>query len=226
MSIYTKQYTLKNTDVNLFRVLRTSRLFEFLQEVSILHTEQLGAGKEKTLDKGLLWVVTMQRCEIYRLPEYDETITLETYPGKQMHVLFPRYYFFKDEKENTLIKAGAIWTLVDQETRHFAFPEEYDIHIEGEKDDTICLPSPLPSIHEGKETVFTVPFSYVDLNGHMNNARYFDLVDDISIQKNMHLIETEYMHELHYHDEVHILHDDHVFMGTVSDQQAFKIRIQ
>ena len=71
MSVYREEILLRSKDVDLFRRLRLSRLFELLQEASIRHTEQLGMGREKTLDKGLLWVVTMQRCEISRMPEYD-----------------------------------------------------------------------------------------------------------------------------------------------------------
>ena len=57
MSIYQTSCRLKNKDVNIYRKLRTSTLFEMLQEISIAHTEQLGAGREKTLDQGFLWVI-------------------------------------------------------------------------------------------------------------------------------------------------------------------------
>ena len=55
----------------MYRRLRISTMFEWFQEGSITHTEELGCGREKTLDKGLLWVVTLQRAEIGRLPLYD-----------------------------------------------------------------------------------------------------------------------------------------------------------
>ena len=76
MNVYSTSLRLRNKDVNLHRRLRTSTLFELLQEASIKHTEDLGMGRDKTLDKGLLWVVTLQRAEITRMPEYDETITV------------------------------------------------------------------------------------------------------------------------------------------------------
>lgn len=230
MNTYQQTFTLKNADVNMYRCLRTSRLFEMLQEASIAHTQQLGAGREKTLDKGFLWVVTLQRCEIYRMPEYDETITLETWPGKTMHVLFPRYALIKDKYSNVIIRSSALWTLIDKETRHFIFPEDHDIHIDGKADENIPLPNALPSLTEGTHVSFDVPFSYVDLNGHMNNTRYFDLTDDISNKQNKKCIEAEYKTELHWKDHVDIIHQSndqqHLFTGMHSDTQAFKIRIQ
>ena len=49
--IYTERLTLRSRDVDMFRRLRTSELFKLLQEASIRHTEQLGMGRDKTLDK-------------------------------------------------------------------------------------------------------------------------------------------------------------------------------
>ena len=90
MSVYTKQLHLRSRDVNLYRRLRTSTLFEFLEDVSIRHTEELGVTREKTLDRGLLWMVTLLRAEIRRMPAYDEHLFLESWPGETMHLLFPR----------------------------------------------------------------------------------------------------------------------------------------
>ena len=65
--IYTERLTLRSRDVDMFRRLRTSELFKLLQEASIRHTEQLGMGRDRTLDRGILWVLLMQRAEIVRM---------------------------------------------------------------------------------------------------------------------------------------------------------------
>ena len=180
MSVYTKAIHLRSRDVNLYRRLRTSTLFEFLEDVSIRHTEDLGVTREKTLDRGLLWMVTLLRAEIRRMPEYDEHLTLESWPGETMHLLFPRYYRLLDAAGEPLVSASAIWTLVDAKLRRVVFPDRYGIRIDGETTGhEIALPSP-PRLAEGGSTAeIVVPFSYVDLNGHMNNTRYFDLAEDL-----------------------------------------------
>ena len=53
MSVYREELLLRSKDVDIFRRLRTSELFRLLQEASIRHTEQLGMGRDKTLDKGV-----------------------------------------------------------------------------------------------------------------------------------------------------------------------------
>ena len=179
MEPFRKQHKILSSDTDRYRRLRLSRLLTFLQEAAIAHTEQLGAGRAKTLDRGLLWVLTLQQVTVTRLPAYDETVTLESLPGEMMHTFFPRYYRLLDDGGNVLVNASALWMLMDCKTRAMAFPEKVGVTIHGEKPDwAIALPR-APKLPQGGETQpFTVPYSYVDLNGHMNNTRYLDLAED------------------------------------------------
>jgi len=209
MSVYREELLLRSKDVDLFRRLRTSRLFELMQEASIRHTEQLGMGRDKTLDKGILWVVTLQKAEIVRMPEYDEQVVLSSWPGKTMHLFFPRYYRISDEQDRTLVSASALWTLVDAKTRRMAFPDRYGVEIEGvETGQEIALPSAIARMQTGSTTPFKVPFSYVDLNGHMNNTRYFDLAEDLipaaAEGRALKSIATEYSSEARFGAELEI----------------------
>lgn len=200
MGGYERAFLLRSKDVDLYRRLRLSRLFELLQEAAITHTEELGMGREKTLDRGLLWVVTMQSAAIARMPEYDERIVLRSWSGETMHVFFPRYYLLRSPDGETLVRANALWMLVDRETRRMVFPDRYGIVIPGEKrEDELPLPSAPARLPIQAERRFPVPFSYVDLNGHMNNTRYFDLMEDCvpaaAAGRRLRSIRTEYMGE-------------------------------
>ena len=179
MSVYEKRYRLLSSDVDARRCLRLSRLFTFLQEASIAHTTELGMGREKTLDKGLLWIVTLQQVKVDRLPVYDEDVRLLSWPGDTMHLYFPRYYRLEDGDGNALLTGRALWALMDQRSRKMVFPEDHGIRIDGERGEK---PLPLPAapkpVQDGEKEVFTVPYSYVDMNGHMNNSRYLDLIED------------------------------------------------
>ena len=234
MSVYSEEILLRSKDVDLFRRLRLSRLFELLQEASIRHTEQLGMGREKTLDKGLLWVVTMQRCEIARLPEYDERITLSSWPGAMMHVFFPRYYRIADAQDNTLLSASALWMLVDEQTRKMVFPDEWGVEIEGVTTGReIRLPSGLKKLPCTEEARFTVPFSYVDLNGHMNNTRYFDLAEDhipaAAEGKRLRAVSTEYTAEARFRDALTLrwgAEGTQWYLEGASDRPCFRLSME
>ncbi len=200
MSTYRKQYTLRSADVDMQRRLRLSSLFTMLQEAAITHTTELGMGREKTLDRGLLWIVTRLSIRINRLPKYDETVVLSSWPGETMHLYFPRCSRLFDASGAVLLEASALWALMDRESRHIIFPEEHGIHIEADPD-MPALPLPAaPRLPLSAETGdFTVPYSYTDLNGHMNNTRYPDLAEDCMPprlrEKALRLVETEYSAE-------------------------------
>ena len=180
MSVYTHTSTLRSCDVDAERRLRPSVLLTMLQEAAIAHTTELGMGREKTLDRGLLWIIVLQDIRIKRLPVYDEEVCLSSRPGKTMHLYFPRYAKLADRDGNELLSASTLWALMDRESRHIVFPEEYGIRIKADES-APALPLPaMPRLPQLKQTAaFTVPYSYTDLNGHMNNTRYLDLAQDI-----------------------------------------------
>ena len=158
--IYEKAYHLKSSDVNRWQRLRTSVMMRWLQEAAIAHTEELGMGREKTLDRGLLWIVSLQRTEILRLPVYDEKIIVRSWPGKTMHVFFPRYYELVTEDGEPLVRASALWMLLDEKTRRFVFPEAYGIVINGVVTGSeTALPASPKSLPFTAEKPFSVPFS-------------------------------------------------------------------
>ncbi len=179
MSVYEREFRLRSSDVDMNRRLRLSVLFSMTQEAAIAHTEELGMGREKTLDRGLLWVVTQQSAEVSRMPEYDERVILRSWPGKTMHVFFPRYCALDTADGEPLVRTAAMWVLVDAQTRRLVFPGRRGIEIAGtQTGDEIPLPAAPKPLECTGSRGFTVPYSLVDLNGHMNNTRYFDLAED------------------------------------------------
>ena len=178
--LYEQSVTLLSSQVDANRRLRLSSMFTLIQEAGIAHTTALGVGREKTLDRGLLWVIALQRTIIHALPVYDDTIHLLSWPGKTMHLLFPRYTRLTASDGTVLTESSAIWALMDAQSRKLIFPEEYDIALPGTVTGLeIPLPGHLRPLEDGQSRTFTVPYSFLDLNGHMNNTRYFDLAEDL-----------------------------------------------
>ena len=113
MSMYRQDFQVLSCDVDSARRLRLSTLFTKLQEAAIAHTIELGITREKTLDQGLLWAVTQYHALFHRLPEYDEKVSLLSWPGKTMHLYFPRYFRLVDTKGSVLFEAVSYWVLID-----------------------------------------------------------------------------------------------------------------
>jgi len=235
MSVYSETILLRSKDVDLYRRLRSSELFRLLQEAAIRHTEQLGMGRDKTLDKGILWVLLMQRAEIARMPEYDEEIVLKSWPGRTMHLLFPRYYSIETASGEPLLKASALWSLVDAKTRKVVFPEKHGVEIEGTvTGEEIGMPSSVRKADCDREQDFIVPYSFVDLNGHMNNARYFDLAEDcIGAAADGALLKSisaEYQNEARLGENLHLRWGEdspgEFFLCGETDRPVFRMRLR
>ena len=234
MSVFSESVLLRSKDVDLYRRLRTSELFLLLQEAAIRHTEQLGMGREKTLDKGILWVLLMQRAEIMRMPEYDETVVLKSWPGRTMHLLFPRYYSLETSVGEPLLKASALWSLVDASTRKVVFPEKFGVEIDGVvTGEEIAMPSSVRRSDCVRDQVFTVPYSFVDLNGHMNNTRYFDLAEDCigaaAAGARLKSIAAEYQNEARLGETLHLRWGEaspgEFFLAGETDRDVFRMRL-
>ena len=233
-AVWSREIEIRSKDVNLFRRLRTSRLFELLQEASIAHTEELGWPRQTTLERGFLWMVALQRVVVTRMPEYGETVVLRSWPGPMMHVLYPRQYLLEDEQGNALVRGSSIWTLVDIETRAMADPDAHGVVIEGvETGEEIKLPMPIRFQECDHEASFTVPFSYCDLNGHMNNTRYLDVVEDHlagpANGRELAAISAEYMSEIRLGDLVDLKwHEDEdgaFFEGSRGGTRCFCVSL-
>ena len=181
MEVYSLTYTLKSRDVNMFQRLRTSQLFEILQEAATDHSKLLGTGIDVIRKKNLMWVLARQSVEIKRMPSYGDSVFIETWPGSTIHSLYPRYYRLTDSEGRPLVDSSAIWMLADMNERSLVPSSRSGIEFSFEKRGSeIPLPSPSRHFFTDKSFSFTVPFSYVDMNGHMNNARYFDLAENLS----------------------------------------------
>lgn len=228
---YRRELLLGSQHVDCCRRLRTSTLFALLQNAAIRHTESLGMGRDKTLDRGLLWVVGRQYVEIARMPEYDQRIVHTSWPGDTLRVLFPRYDEMTDEAGNTLLRASAVWTLMDGESRSVAFPEEYGVAIPGVKrgGELPLLPKIVP-IPTTESFTFTVPYSYVDINGHMNNTRYFDVVEDnLPCQSAPRAIQVEYLSEVRRGETLCVRwgrEGERIFLSGETDRPCFRMSLQ
>ena len=181
MEVYSAPYTVRSRDVNMFCHMRLSQMMELMQEAATDHSEALGAGISDLRKRGLMWVLARQYMEIDRLPLYAEQITVETWPVRTVHSLYPRYYRILDGKGDAIVNSSSVWMLADAEKRTSVTSAVSGVSFDAEaRGFELPLSKPRPSNRADRAYSFSVPFSYTDLNGHMNNTRYFDLADDLS----------------------------------------------
>ncbi len=229
---YKQTIKILSSECDRFQHLRLSSLFSILQEISIFDVERVGVTRDRTLDRGLLWVISRMRIELERPICYDETITFSTIAGEQAHTMFPRYYEARDESGRLILRGSAIWLLIRAEDRLPVSPEEEKIEIPGVPEDGMPqLPMGLRSIESDIPAIIRkVMYSDIDLNGHMNNTRYLDWIDDMYDMHfhevtRMRVIQLNYLKELSCGEQVTLFYEygegKYRIDGVKGDEKVF-----
>jgi len=178
--IYSKQFKIGDTQVNAMDRLKNSQILAIMQEAAGEHSVLLETGKESLQKKGLFWAVIRYHIEIRRLPRAGETVTVETWPMPTTRTAYPRATVAYDAEGNELFRGISLWVLMNASTRAMVLPGKSGVLVEGcLRGNELSLPgSLLPRTLENSESR-TVRFSDLDINGHVNNCRYMEWVDDL-----------------------------------------------
>lgn len=192
-SVYEKKTIVRESDVSENGLMKTSAFFSVLQDISDEHVEALGTGPAVAIKQGFYWIIASQCAEIDRMPRLGEEILVRTWMGRNRHVLMPRYYTVEaitaedvnGSDPKMLARVAICWTFITVETRELVVSAECPISIAENISDMKPLelnpwrgPKPVTSKNVlCSSAEVTVPHEYIDRNGHLNNAHYFDLVE-------------------------------------------------
>lgn len=212
--MFKKVFRISNNDVDTKFELKVSAIFRLFQDVAMLATKDAKVDSMSLSERNIDWVITRMNVEIKRLPKCDDEITVCTYPGKDMAMLYPRYFFIIDSKGEVIVRSSSIWALIDNNTRRVIVDRDVITKLPGEKyDDELPLPQKI-SLPEDSRFIEkrTIHYSDLDFNSHMNNVRYVELLTDTHdscFYKNHHIksINLNYMKEIKEKEAVEIFTD-------------------
>lgn len=179
--MYQKDFIVSNNDVDYRFLLKVSSIYRFFQDVALLATQDLGVDSISLSKHNIDWVITRMDVEINRLPKCNEMITVCTYPGKDLAMLYPRFFYIMDENKNVIIRASSIWALINAKDRKVVVDRDV---IEKLPPETSPYELPLPGKILAKQDKVLIEkrkihFSDLDFNCHMNNVRYVELLMDV-----------------------------------------------
>ena len=153
---------------------RLSAVADWFQEAAGVNASALGFGNEALFSQGLTWILTRMIFYVRALPEVGQSVQVRTWPAERDH-LAHRGYELLDGRGEPLIKATGAWTIMDLSTRRIvpmpeplakAYPIRTIPHVP-------FLGSVTPRLRKvGTECSVQVRKDDLDLNGHVNNARY------------------------------------------------------
>ena len=179
-SIFSKNYVIGPTDVDRYQRLKPSRLLLYIQQIAGLHSNMISLTYEEMAQQGIFWAVIRHKVQITRMPMEKETIRLETWPMPTTRVAYPRSTVGYDEQGHELFRSICLWVLMDLNNRTMLIPKNSSIQIDGTLRGTeLAIPRSLLPKPLGRVDTRKVVYSDLDRNGHMNNARYLDWLQDL-----------------------------------------------
>jgi acyl-ACP thioesterase len=182
MDVWKESYPVGFTSVDKSGGLTLAAAFDYFQEAAIRHAEDLGVGREPMSALGQGWVLSRISALLRRRPRQTERITVSTWPRGWEKLFAIRDFSIQDGAGNPTVIARSCWLIVDLEKRRPLRPqavmgklplnEGLDALADGGKG--LDVPSGAEKAAER-----TAAYSDIDFNGHMNNARYVQWIQDI-----------------------------------------------
>ena len=178
--IFQKDFHISDTYVDCFGRLKPSMILYFAQEVAGLHFTDLAMDYDALAQRRMFWAVTRHKVQVERLPLRGETIRVETWPMPTTRVAYPRSIVAYDEGGNVLFRSISLWVLMDLDSRNMILPGKSGITVAGTlRGMELASPTGIVAKPLNNSRSRTVCFTDLDRNGHMNNTRYLDWIDDL-----------------------------------------------
>ena len=154
--------------------IRTYSLMQYLQEIASVHAEQLGFGNDWLHEINGYWVLSNIRVQISIFPKCSDEVTIRTWPSGNTRLIATREFVGKAQDGRELFRAGSEWMVLNRDTNRpknlsrlnmnslAIGPKVIEKEIERLK----------PADDYTQVEQVSVPFSSIDLNGHVNNTEY------------------------------------------------------
>ena len=177
---YTETMTVMNADADFRSLLKPSALLRYVEQVSADHARTFGMTDQFFKDHGVAFLVGKQALKFDRVPQRAEKLTLLTRAEASRRGSVKRITTVTDAEGKQVAMVDCRWIVVSLAEGRILREPGWTVDgfwnetVEGE------LPLQLHKCREGLTSAGerTVRYSQCDLNGHLNNAFYLDLVCD------------------------------------------------
>ncbi|MDR2563683.1 MAG: hypothetical protein LBC98_07045 [Prevotellaceae bacterium] len=189
-----------------------SSLFCFLQESAWKHAEINDFGWARLKRSNCLWALSRMKVLIDAYPKWNDEIRLETWSKAPDALMAYRDFEIFDSMNKRILAASSAWLILDADSRR---PQRMSMLqgelpiLEGREAPTSTMRK-LPTLSAKPETKTNiVPYSAIDMNGHVNNANYVrwtldTFPSDFILEHELNEIEVNYLHESHIGDSYQV----------------------
>ena len=206
------KFTVKTYECQADGNIKVVSLMQYLQEIAALHAEQLGLGFSRLNEIDSYWVLSNLRIEIARLPKWSDEVAIKTWPSGFTRLIATREFVGKDQYDCELFRANSEWMVLNKQKNRpknlfrldLGLPKSGPKAISGE------LKRLEPQCNYSNVEQVRVPYSSIDLNGHVNNTEYVRWGIDalrkrFQFKGNIRFLQATYLSEVFEGDQLDLL---------------------
>lgn len=172
------KYKVNAHDTGINNIVSITGILRYMQDSANCQMEDDGLSYDELFSRGLAFVLSRIKISVYHPIYSHDEIEVETWASESTGVSFNRCYAIKRNGE-IMAEAYSIWALVDTNAHKLVrvsdFEGEYgqDSPVELDMQKRFRLPADINLTLVGERTV---EYQDVDMNRHMNNTRYGDIL--------------------------------------------------
>lgn len=175
---WSREYKVLYHDTNSNELVGMSRMFKYLQEAATSQMRAQRPSYNELLSQGKAFILSGIRVNVYEPLSYGEKITVDTWGCPSRGFTFPRSYQITRNGE-LICEANSSWALVD--TRNKSLIKSSDVELNYYLDEPLKLENQIrfripPELVLSLVGEYTIRYTDTDINGHMNNTNYPDML--------------------------------------------------
>ena len=194
-NVYTYEARVRYSETDQYGKLTLGAILDYFQDTSTFEAEDRGIGIAFLEENQIVWILSGWQVQIESYPMLGEKIKINTFPYDFKNFFGMRNFYLQDERGRTLVRANTIWTLMDTEKGcPIRIPQNLlALYHLKDKIQMEYLPRKinLTDTMEEKEHV-TIREYHLDTNGHVNNAQYVKIANEISQTRNILGMRADY----------------------------------
>jgi len=219
--------------------LKLSALLRMINTAAEEDAKQLGIGFSVLHPLNISFVLQRFGLNVVRMPEYDESITIRTWPAAITRGTFIRKGDMYDQRGTKLMEWASLWILLDLEARKILKPSALPVEIPplGSQEATteaerIILPEGSGDL--ASTYTHTVRYAEVDTNRHMNNSIYGDLIGNALFQStetelDIKNVQINFLAETRMGEQIEVsanlLEGKYIITGQAPGRMAFTAKV-
>lgn len=169
------------SDIREDKRVRFYQIANYFQNCSSRQSEALDIGLDYLEKEHHAWLLSSWQIVVERFPQYEEELTIRTWPFEFKGIYGYRNFDILDANGNEIVKAYSIWVYYDFEIRRPIKPSEHEmnLYVREKKIDMDYAPRKIGLTGEFEEQAHIVIQRHqIDVYHHMNNARYVEIAED------------------------------------------------